>query len=552
MARRPRRSFEALILVLLVALASPAAARTTRAGVVATTMVSGLSEPTALSILPDGRLVVLEKRGTVRLWTPSAGLLPSPVLTLPTCTTSEMGLLGIVADPDVPTNGFLYLYLTNPPGGDPARCFEGSQAGRRNRVVRVTLAGDAIDPGSLVVLLDGLRTDNGNHDGGGLRIGPDGFLYVGVGDTGRGDAGPPGAATNPYARDLSSPEGKILRITRDGDPAPGNPFLGMGGAADLVFAYGLRNPFRFDFDPQTGRLWVGDVGQNTFEEIDVVAAGDDLGWPRCEAREPAAECPGGTVPPVYVYAHEGDDASVTGGTFDASGAYVFADFVFDLVWRLPLTPSRTDVVGPPDVLVRNAGAPVDFQRGPDGAVWYVAYLAGEIVRLSEGDGGGPSPACGAARGRIAARTTARAGRRRIACGDCDATSTVPRRLRRRLARACGSDAFAGTIAGATGDLASELVDRAGRGGRCERAVARAMVRVAAGRLGSGAACADGTCLAAPPLRTIGRACRRPPATLCASLGCAACTTAGDLAACSGGVATGAADALARTLFADPG
>src|SRR4029079_10082161 len=105
-------------------------------------------------ILPDGRLVVLEKRGTVRLWTPSSDLLPLPILTLPTCTDSEMAVLGVVLDPGFITNGFLYLYVTNPPGGDPARCFEGSAAGRRNRVVRVTLAGDAIDPTSLVVVLD--------------------------------------------------------------------------------------------------------------------------------------------------------------------------------------------------------------------------------------------------------------------------------------------------------------------------------------------------------------------------------------------------------------
>lgn len=551
MARRPRRSLEALILLALLALASPADARTTRAGTVATTIVSGLNEPTALSILPDGRLVVLEKRGRVRLWTPSAGLLPAPILTLPTCTVSEMGLLGIVADPGVATNGFLYLYVTNPPGGDPSRCAEGSAAGRRNRVVRVTLAGDAIDPGSLVVLLDGLRTDGGNHDGGGLRIGPDGFLYVGVGDTGIGDFGPPGASTNPYARDLASPEGKILRLTLDGDPAPGNPFLGMGGAADLVFASGLRNPFRFDFDPQSGRLWVGDVGQNTFEEVDIVAAGDDLGWPRCEAREPAAACPGPTVPPVYVYSHEGDDASITGGTFDASGAYVFADFVFDVVWRLSLTASRTDVVGPPDVLVRQAGAPVDFQRGPDGAVWYVAYLSGEVVRLTDG-GGGPSAECAAVLGRVAARTTARAGRRRIGCATCTPVATVPRRLRRRAVRACGTDALAAEVAVATAGLAATLVDRTGASGRCERAVARGLVRTASARLASGVACVDGTCQAASPLRKLGRACRTPPPASCASLGCASCATADDLAACGGAHATDAADTLARTIFAEPG
>jgi glucose/arabinose dehydrogenase len=532
----PRRSIAVLTLALLVTVAPPTWARTTRAGTAATTVVSGLTEPTALAILPDARLVILEKGGTLRLWTPSAGLLAPPILRLPTCTDSEMGLLGVVADPGFTTNGFLYLYVTTPPGGDASRCFEGSAAGRRNRVVRVTLAGDAIDPASLVVVLDGLRTDGGNHDGGGLRIGPDGFLYVGVGDTGAGDGGPPGASTNPYARDLASREGKILRLTLDGSPAPGNPFLGTGGAADLVYAYGLRNPFRFDFDPQTERLWVGDVGQVTFEEIDVVAAGDDLGWPRCEGREPADACPGNTVPPVYLYGHGGDSASVTGGTFDAAGNYVFADFVFDLIWRLPLTAERTDVIGPPDVLVRNAGAPVDFQRGPDGAVWYVAFTAGEVVRL---DAAGPTtPACAAARGRIAAVTTKRAGRR-------GGVAKVPRRLQRRLVRACGSDE---AIADATATLAAALVERAGPPGRCARAVARGMVRAAADRLVSGVACDGGACPSAAALRRIGGACRTPPASTCAAVGCESCASADDLAACGGAVAAGEADAVARVLF----
>jgi glucose/arabinose dehydrogenase len=548
-------------LALLAALAAPVAARSTATGIVATTVVSGLREPTALAILPDERLVVLEKNGTVRLWIPTGGLLPSPILTLPTCTVSEMGLLGVVADPAFASNGYLYLYVTNPPGGDPRRCAEGSAAGRRNRVVRVTLAGDTIDPSSLVVLLDGLRTDNTNHDGGGLRIGADGALYVGVGDTGIGDGGSPGASTNPYAHDLASPEGKILRLALDGSPAPGNPFLGTGGAADFVYAYGLRNPFRFDFDPQTGLLWVGDVGQNTFEEIDVVEAGDDLGWPGCEAREPANECPGNSVPPVYVYSHEGDDASVTGGTFDAGGAYVFADFVFDLIWRLGLTADRRDVVGPPEVLVRNAGGPADFQRGPDGAVWYVGYLAGEVVRLSAGDGT-PSAECTAAVGRVASVAMSRAARGLMRCSRrgervCELHRTTPRRLRRRLARACrtpppaatcGSlqcvtcgtaDALTDCVAVGGAGLASTILTQTQGDGRCERATARAMLRATSARLRTGVA---------TPLRGLRRACRTPSADSCRVFGCTTCASGDDLGQCVARFV----DEIVKPFGADPG
>ena len=125
------------------------------------------------------------------------------------------------------------------------------------------MSGDTVVPGSLTERLTGIRTDGGNHDGGTLRIGPDQKLYVSVGDTGIGDSGPPGASTNPYSQDRGALEGKVLRLELDGlTPAAGNPFIGVAGARPEVYAFGLRNPFRMSFDPQTGRLWVGDVGQS--------------------------------------------------------------------------------------------------------------------------------------------------------------------------------------------------------------------------------------------------------------------------------------------------
>jgi glucose/arabinose dehydrogenase len=200
MARRPRRPAAALFgrqtlsrAALLLALAPAAGAVTAPPGFTAAPIISGLQQPTAIAFAPDGRLFVLEKAGAVWTWTPGAGLSTAPILQVPSCTASEMGLTGIAVDPDFASDGFLYLYHAEPPGGDVGRCDEGSAAGRRNQVLRVTVSGDTIDPTSRVVLLDGMRTDNGNHDGGCLRVGPDGFLYVGVGDTGRGDGGAPRA-----------------------------------------------------------------------------------------------------------------------------------------------------------------------------------------------------------------------------------------------------------------------------------------------------------------------------------------------------------------------
>src|SRR5215510_9979784 len=155
-----------------------------------------------------------------------------------------MGLLGVAVDPDFVRTGFVYLYRSQAGAGGCE-----TSTGRFNQVVRGTMAGGSVGPSSLTVLLDGIRTDHGNHDGGVLRIGPDRKLYVGVGDTGLGDSQGPGFSTNPYAQDLSSLNGKILRLNLDGSVPADNPFVGTAGARGEVWAYGFRNPFRMSFDP---------------------------------------------------------------------------------------------------------------------------------------------------------------------------------------------------------------------------------------------------------------------------------------------------------------
>src|SRR5262249_13375433 len=161
------------------------------------------------------------------------------------CNASEMGLLGVAVDPSFGTNGFIYLYRTDSSNG----C--GSSTNRFNQIVRVTMGpGDTVNPLSLTVLLSGIRTDGGNHDGAVLRIGPDGKLFVGAGDTGLGDnQGGPGSSTNPYSQDLNSLNGKVLRLNLDGTIPNDNPFVGQVNHRGEVFAYGFRNPFRFNFDP---------------------------------------------------------------------------------------------------------------------------------------------------------------------------------------------------------------------------------------------------------------------------------------------------------------
>ena len=137
-----------------------------------------------------------------------------------------------------------------------------------------------------------------------------------MGDTGIGDGGAPGQSTNPYSQDLGALEGKVLRLELDGSPAAGNPFIGTAGARPEIYARGFRNPFRMSFDPQTGRLWAADVGQATIEEIDIVQAGGNYAWPRCEGTLPAGCQQPGDIDPVFTYPHSGTGAlgnSVTGG-----------------------------------------------------------------------------------------------------------------------------------------------------------------------------------------------------------------------------------------------
>jgi glucose/arabinose dehydrogenase len=551
------------------------------AGFTATPLVQGLAQPTAAAFAPDGRLFVLEKAGAVRLWTPQAGLAADPVITLASCTGSEMGLLGLAFDPAFARTGFLYLYHTRPPGDDVRRCAEGSSAGRRNRVVRVTVTGDRADPASLVELIGSLRTDNGNHDGGCLRIGPDGFLYVGVGDTGNGDSGGPGDATNPYARDLGALEGKILRLALDGRPAPGNPFLGRGGAADFVFALGLRNPFRFAFDPRTGLLWVGDVGQGSFEEVSIAHPGDDLGWPRCEGVQPAAACPADTVPPVHVYPHGDDGASVTGGVFydgaqfDVAfrGDYFFGDFVLDQVWRARLDAARTAFAAPPEIFLRDADGPTDFTIGPDGALYYVAYKSGQVVRVAR-DHAGAADLCGRALAAVSPRLVRRAGRRRRTCRPGCPAPRVRGATARAIARACGPVPPAGLcdrlgcaacatvqdlgrcLASVAAETATEAVQAAGTApaGRCARSVGRAALGGMLARLRAVARCArdaGSACAihATSRTRRLGAACRPPPPEICTALACAPCGPVA-LAACVDHAAAVPATALARTLLGE--
>lgn len=316
-------------------------------------LVATVSGPTAVEWLPDGRIAVLEQGGRLRTAFPGEAF--TTALQVPNiCSNSERGLLGLAPHPAYWSNGYVYLYATRSPAGT---CV--------NRVSRYTMRNGVIDPATEVVLIDNISSVNGNHNGGDLDIGSDGFLYVGIGDAGRDPRGDSGSAgSNNAAQDLSLLNGKILRLTLDGRPAPGNPLSGPGTVrcgsrgntsatpstqCQELFAWGLRNPYRFAFDRNTGadRFFINDVGQNTLEEVDDGAIGRNYGWPEREGPCPQGQtpaCPGpgaGLTDPLTAYGRS-RGTFITAGAFvpdgrwpsDYDGTYLFADGGSGNIWLM--------------------------------------------------------------------------------------------------------------------------------------------------------------------------------------------------------------------------
>ncbi len=290
----------------------------------------------------SGRLFVVEKTG--RVWILHDGVKAENAfldMSDAVSTDSERGLLGLAFAPDFETSGNFYIDYTNTDGN--------------TTISRMTAEGDVANRSSEEVLLT-IAQPFANHNGGMVAFGPDGYLYIGMGDGGSG-GDPQG-----NGQDLGVLLGKLLRI--DVDPAvagdsyaipPDNPFVVDGGPARLeeIWAYGLRNPWRFSFDRETGDLWIGDVGQNIWEEIDFQpwhsAGGENYGWNVYEATHtypPDTQAPANTAPyimPVVEYDHDAGQ-SVTGGYIYRGegepglyGTYLYGDFEGGTIWGLQST-----------------------------------------------------------------------------------------------------------------------------------------------------------------------------------------------------------------------
>ena len=353
-------------------------------------VATGISQPMGLRFLPDGRVLVLRKTGEVMIGDPGAAL-PMKTETYMQLgnidSQVERGLFDIELDPDFEANHQFYLLYTT---ADP-------QQTRVSKFTHLENSGGTASRGELAseqMLWEG--TDGFPqccHYGGSLGFGPDGKLYITIGDKFDEDS----------SQDLTKPSGSVLRINADGSIPSDNPFVdGDGPQVDAIWAYGLRNPFRAKWDLQSNRLFVSEVGGNdlkkSYEDLHVVRSGKDgagvnFGWPYCEGPPPHTGTCANTAhdDPIYSYPHAGTNAAIIAGPVyrgtqfpkDFQGRYFFGDFSRETIRYLEFDEDGK-VVGDGD-FEQQAGPVVALEEGPDGMLYYVTISGGAGYKAAEGD-----------------------------------------------------------------------------------------------------------------------------------------------------------------------
>lgn len=341
-------------------------------GFVDAEVIGGLDSPTAMVVAPDGRIFLAEQKGTV--WIVQNGQ-KSLFATLPQVDYQvERGLLGITLDPNFASNKLVYVYYTTTAGGY-----------LHNRISRIPDDGNTAGAEQVLLNLPDIGGTT-NHLGGALHFGTDGMLYVGSGDHTQGQV----------AQQLDNIFGKILRFNSNGTIPTDNPFYSQTtGVNRAIYAIGFRNPFTFAVQPGTGRIYVNDVGAETWEEIDHLGAGQNYGWPTSEGPDNTA----GFTAPLYAFPHGQRDAiAIAGGAFydpatptfpsQYQGKYFFADLGG---WWVDMYDPQT---GDVENVINGIPLPVDLDVADDGSLYYLArgmdFGQGLIGRVQYAAAGAPN------------------------------------------------------------------------------------------------------------------------------------------------------------------
>ena len=333
-----------------------------------TTILSDLDDPTVITFTPDGRLLIGQRKGAILLVDTDDEPAADPVIDIPTNTAAgERGLVGLTVDPNFDSNGWLYVYYTTT---EP-----------RNRVSRFTIIGDSASLDSEFVVWENPDLAATWHHGGAIGFGPDGKLYIATGEQ----------HNPPLAQDLSNHHGKILRLQADGAIPKDNPFVDTPGAEPHIWAYGLRNPYRFSFDQVTGDMWIGNVGGNlitSWEEIERGEAGANYGWPEQEGPDCfVGDCAQYNVAEFF-YQHsdpmwnlDQPQGCLTMGQVYRSGGFpesyqgslFIGDYANRWIRRLLLDENGAITGWAPFDTEPDAGTIVDLKFSPLGALYYVTY-----------------------------------------------------------------------------------------------------------------------------------------------------------------------------------
>ncbi len=318
----------------------------------------GLVQPIAIAYAPDGRLFVAEREGAIRV-VENGVLLEEPFAQPEVFTEGECGLLSLALSPDFENDDYIYGFVT--------------VSDKEQRILRWT-DNDNVGENETVIRAN-LPTSGTVHNGGCIRFAPDGTLYFSIGDIG----------TPENSQDIQSLAGKVCRINADGSTPDDNPFETPTGAKRATFASGFRNPFRFCFSPD-GQLFVMDVGSSAEaqrEEINLVKAGENHGWPEVEGFSETAEADGFTNP-ILAYHDEG--SSISGSVFYDGQRYAtefdnnlfHIDYVTQAIFRAVFD---SDEIVSHEIFVELENGPVDLALGNDGNLYYTELFSGRIMRV---------------------------------------------------------------------------------------------------------------------------------------------------------------------------